>query len=175
MKATPNAIGRPPKFAGPRRPVTVTLPERTLRHLAVIDSDRARAIVKATDAAVRCNGKNEPLVETVDVAKGQSLIVVGPSRSLRSIPWLRLVEITPTRYLLAIPPGTAVDSLEVAILDKAESDAGNDPYEKSLLMNLYHVLRASRQRHAVTKAEILFVCPLALAKNHAATKPDTKS
>ena len=142
--------------------------------VVAIDADRARAIVKVTNAAVRCNKDDVPLVETVEVAKGQALIVVGPSRSLRSIPWLRLVEITPTRYLLAIPPGTAVDSLEVAILDKAESDAGEDPYERSLLMNLYRVLRASRQRQAVTKAEILFVCPLAFSKSPAVTKPDTK-
>jgi hypothetical protein len=46
-------IGRRPKFRGPRRPVTVTLPERTLATLAAIDADRARAIVKVTETACR--------------------------------------------------------------------------------------------------------------------------
>ena len=149
--------GRPPKFDEARRPVTITLPERTLRQLGTIDADRARAIVKATDASLRHNRGEGPLVETVEIAKGQAVIVVGPSRILRSIAWLRLVEIAPARYLLAIPPGTAVDSLEVAILDKAENETHDDPYERTLLMNLYGVLRACRQRQAVTKAEILFV------------------
>ena len=44
--------GRPPKFRCARRPITVTLPEDTLARLASIDADRARAIAKATDAAL---------------------------------------------------------------------------------------------------------------------------
>ncbi len=152
--------GRPPKFTEARRPVTVTLPERTLRQLETIDADRARAIVKATDASIQFDHGAGPLVETVEVAKGQAVIVVGPSQSLRAIPWLRLVEIAPARHLLAIPPGTAVDSLEVAILDKAQGEAHADPHERKLLLDLYRVLRSCRQRQAVTKAEILFVRPI---------------
>ena len=120
MRTTQPCIGRPPKFLEARRPVTVTLPERTLRQLEAVDSDRAKSIVKVTDAVTRGAGGNTPQVETVEVAKGQALIVIGPSRGLRAIPWLRLVEIAPARYLLALPPGTSVDSLEVAVLDKAE-------------------------------------------------------
>lgn len=175
MSPTYNTIGRPPKFAEARRPVTVTLPERTLRQLETIDADRARAIVKATEASLRGKDGDGPLVATVDVAKGQAMIVVGPSRSLRAIPWLRMVEIAPARHLLAIPSGTAVDSLEVAILDKAESEAVDDPYERTLLMELYAVLRSCRQRQSLSKAEILFVSPMAQTDARAAKTKDAKS
>ncbi len=170
MNNRPSSKGRPPKFAEASRPVTVTLPERTLRQLGTIDADRARAIVKATDAGRRRYDRGRaPLVETVEIAKGQAVIVVGPSRGLRAIPWLRLVEIAPSRFLLAIPPGTAVDSLEVAILDKAQGGAHADPYERKLLLELYRVLRSCRQRQAVTKAEILFVRPIKAADACATT------
>ena len=33
---------------------------------------------------------------------------------LKRIPFLKLIEIAPARYLLTIPSGTAVESLEVA-------------------------------------------------------------
>jgi len=42
--------GRPRKFQEASRPVTVTLPQRTLELLSTFDEDRGRAIVKVTDA-----------------------------------------------------------------------------------------------------------------------------
>jgi hypothetical protein len=44
--------GRPRKFAEPTRPVTVTIPDRTLKQLVHIDKDRAKAIAKAVNMAV---------------------------------------------------------------------------------------------------------------------------
>src|SRR5262245_25135497 len=106
MAGTRNKSGRPPKFAGPRRPVTVTLPESTLGRLAAIDKDRARAIVKITDAAMPDDRNPRRQIELVEVAPGLGIIIVGPSRLLQRIEWLRLVEVAPMRFLLAIPPGT---------------------------------------------------------------------
>src|SRR5437879_3945486 len=85
--------GRPPKFDEPRRPVTVTLPERTLARLAAVDDDRATAIVKLVDSALpRSNGRSP--IDVVEVAPGAAIILVGPSRSLRKIPWLKLAELS---------------------------------------------------------------------------------
>src|SRR5262245_27856159 len=97
--------GRPPKFKGPRRPVTVTLPVETLQRLESIDSDRARAIVKAADAAVPRESANQKLIEVVEVEKGLGIIIVGPSKLLQKIEGLRMVEVAPLRYLLTIPLG----------------------------------------------------------------------
>ena len=149
--------GRPPKFDEPRRPVTLTLPERTLRQLAAIDDDRARAIVKASEAVTRGNDPAGKPVEIVEVSPGKGIILVGASRCLRQIPWLRLAEIVPGRYLLIIESGTAIEGLELSILDLIESLPPDDDQERSLLNSLVTHLRTLRREHAITKAEMLFV------------------
>ena len=45
--------GRPRKFSGPSRPVTLTLPVATIEALAAVDSDLSRAIVRVVQAKVR--------------------------------------------------------------------------------------------------------------------------
>lgn len=158
-KATPKtqATGRPPKFAEPRRPVTVTLPERTLRQLALVDEDRAKAIVKVTDLAVEGRDPSTQGVRLVELTGGKSLIVVGRSRSLERIPWLRLVEIAPARFLLAIPSGTATESLEVALLDVLDGLPDEEREERALLERLRDLMRHGRQRDGVSKAELLLI------------------
>jgi hypothetical protein len=148
--------GRPHKFREPGRPVTVTLPERTLARLAQIDSDRARAIVKATDATIH-SGEERNLPELVEVAPGTSVILVGPSRCLQGIEWLRLMEIAPARYLLTIPSGTPVDSLELALVDLLESAAPEDPWERSVLQRLRNLMGTLRRGSELLKAEVLLI------------------
>jgi hypothetical protein len=157
INAPRKGIGRPPKFSEARRPVTITLPETTLQQLASIHADRAKAIVKLVNAAVRVGPQAHPLVETVEVAQGQSLILVGPSKALKEIRWLRLAEIAPARFLLAIPPGTAMESLEIAILDLMEKLPEKEDYERQLLTTLAKILSVARRQSQVTKAELLFV------------------
>src|SRR5690242_5281845 len=154
--------GRPPKFSEPRRPVTVTLPESTLDRLASIDADRARAIVKVTDAAMPLDTK-EQRVQLVEVGPGLGVIIVGPSQILRRIEWLRLVEVAPTRFLLTIAAGTSVEALEVAITDLLEAVDADDAWEQSLLSELRDLIRNLRRRGGLSKAEMLFIDTHALA------------
>lgn len=149
-------VGRPPKFDEARRPVTVTLPERTLERLAVIHEDRAHAIVKAVDAALQAPAGG-PAVQLVEVAPGSAVIIVGPSRTLARIPFLRLVEVAAGRHLLAIPPGTPIDTLELALVDALETLPPNDAAERGLVNALRAQLQGVRQSQSVTKAEIMFV------------------
>ena len=151
-----HAGGRPPKFMEESRPVTVTLPESTLRQLSSIHPDRAQAIVKATEAVLGSTPGGMKPVELVEVSPGLSVIVVGPCKSLRHIPWLQLVEITPARNLLIIPSGTAVDSLEVAILDLLENLPVSEAYEQNLLKELRNELGCLRRGRKISKAEIIF-------------------
>ena len=155
--ATKKKSGRPPKFREPRRPITVTLPESTLARLAVINSDRARAIVKVTDAAMPFDGKPRTQVEQVEILPGLSIILVGHSRSLQKIKWLRLVEVAPTRFLLVIPSGTSVDSLEVAIIDLLDKKEWHNPWERSLMERLRDMIRTLRREGKLSKAELLFI------------------
>lgn len=149
--------GRPPKFCGPRRPITVTLPESTLARLASIDPDRARAIVKATDTVMPFDAEPREQVELVEVAPGLGIIIVGPSRLLQKIKWLRLVEVAPMRFLLTIPLGTSVDSIEVAITDLLDDVKSYDDWEHSILTQLKDLIQRTRRRGRLSKAEMLFI------------------
>jgi hypothetical protein len=150
--------GRPPKFREPRRPITLTLPERTLRLLAAVDADRARAIVKVTEAAL---GPGDPpysqLVQVVEVMPGAGIILVGASQRLREIPWLRLVEVAPGRFLLSIPSGTPVEALEIGLQDLLEVVPAADTRERAILEQLHALVRTLRRGRSVSKAEMLFV------------------
>jgi hypothetical protein len=156
-----NAIkrrGRPPKFREPVRPVTVTLPESTLARLAAIDPDRSRAIAKAAEAAVPAQSEaDRQLPELVEVAPGVSVILVGPSRRLREIEWLRLMEIAPARYLLIIPSGTSIDSLELAVIDLMEKSEADDPWERTVLQRLRSLIGSLRRGSELSKAELLLI------------------
>ena len=152
---TPRRSGRPPKFAEPRRPITVTLPERTLAQLESIDTDRALAIARAAEAFVGLCRPVSKNVELIEIAPGKAMIFVGPSPSLRRIPWLQLLETTPGRNLLIIPSGTAVDSLEVEILDLLEKGQAMRAGERSLLEELRSLLGTLRRTQRISKAEII--------------------
>ncbi len=150
--------GRPAKFDEPSRPVTVTLPERVLRLLAAVDADRAKAIVKLTHQLLGPpTPASEQLVELAPVSPTQSVILVANSRSLRKIPWLNLVKVSPARNLLSIQPGTPVEKLEVTIDDLLEDLADGDPVERELIGQLRQCLRGTRRSRRVTRGEILLV------------------
>ena len=152
------AGGRPPKFDEPRRPVTLTLPERTLARLAAINADRATAIVKLVDSMLPASNGHR-LVDVVEVAPGAAIILVAPSRSLRRIPWLRLAELSPGRHLVTILPGTPIDSLEVAIFDLLESLPASEEYERKILSELRSVIGTGRREQKISKYEMLYVRP----------------
>lgn len=152
-----NQGGRPRKFNEPSRPVTLTLPFRTLELLESIDSDRALAITKATDWVTCSKRDSQPPVQIVEVEKGRAIILVGPSRSLRKIKWLKLVEIAPSRFLLVIPTGTPIESLEVAIMDLIEGLDDKDEYERELLGELRRYISQQRRSDRVSKAELLLI------------------
>jgi hypothetical protein len=155
------SVGRPPKFRGLRRAVTVTLPEDTLNRLTSVDADRARAIVKVTDAAMPAGKKP---IEVVQVGQGLAIIIVGPSQLLKRIEGLRLIEVAPSRFLLTIPLGTSIDSIEVAVIDAVESATGCGKAERTLLLQLRELIRDLRRRGELSKGEMLFVDTRSMAE-----------
>jgi hypothetical protein len=157
-RAKTKAWGRPPKFSEARHPVTMTLPERILDKLAEIDPDRTRAVVKVTEAAARMSSGQFKPVELVEMAPGKSLIVVGPTKSLTQIPWLKLIEITRSRYLLTIPSGTPVEALEVHLRDLFhDPEMQANERESAILQELLSLIGHQRRTRRLSKAEILIV------------------
>jgi hypothetical protein len=136
----------------------MTLPERILERLACIDEDRAQAVVKVTEAVSGAGEKAFKPVELVEMAPGKSLIVVGSSKALWGIPWLKMIEIAPMRYLLTVPSGTAVEVLEVALRDQFnDPDFQKDDWEVSILRELLSLIGHQRRSRRLSKAEILIV------------------
>jgi hypothetical protein len=150
--------GRPPKFHEPRHPVTMTLPERILDQLAQIDPDRTCAVVKATEAVMGTGKGHFKPVELVEMAPGKSLIVVGPSKALRQIPWLKLIEIARARYLLTIPSGTPIEALEVALRDLFHNPKlQKNEHETIVLNELLNLIGQQRRTLRLSKAEVLII------------------
>lgn len=150
--------GRPAKFDEPSRPVTITLPDRILDRLAEIDGDRAKAVVKAVEAALggAGNAPAEP-VRKLRIAKDESLLVVARSRLLASIPWITMVEIAPGRHLISLRDGIPIEKLEVTLEDLLDSNPDASEAEKDILRTLRSRIRAPRRNQAVRKEEILVV------------------
>ena len=149
--------GRPRKFSEASRPITVTLPKRTLKLLESVNSDRALAIAKAVDTATVAPNSEHGPASLVKIDARTAIIVVGPSKCLRTIPWLRLVEIAPARYLLSIPSGTPPERLELAITDLLSGLAEGDAYEHELLETLRRQFANLRTNLSMTKSEIILV------------------
>jgi hypothetical protein len=96
-------------------------------------------------------------IEVVEVGPGLGIIIVGPSQLLKKIEALRLVEVAPLRFLLTIPLGTSIDSIEVAVIDAVESITASEEDERSTLMQLRELIRNLRRRGELSKGEMLFV------------------
>ncbi|MCL2669757.1 MAG: hypothetical protein FWE89_03635 [Syntrophaceae bacterium] len=150
------AKGRPVKYAEASRPVTMTLPERILNDLASLDEDRSKAIVRCVEATLQQADNQMKPVELIQVTQGKALIVVGPSSALRQIDWLQLIEIAPFRYLLVLPTGTAVETLEVTIQDMLMRMKENGR-EYTLLSDLRDILSVQRRGGAISKAELILI------------------
>lgn len=148
--------GRPTKFKEPSRPVTVTLPERTLDQLGRIDNDRAKAVVKAVDAVVG-GGCGAPHAEVIEMAPGTGVVVIPPNRSLRTIPWLKMIEVAPARYLLTIVSGTPIEKVEIALMDLIENAKHSAPEDVPMLETLREKIGQLRRGEKISMVEILCV------------------
>jgi len=153
-----NRSGRPPKFREPRHPVTMTLPERILDQLAEIDPDRSRAVVKVTEAVLGIDQRHFKPVELVEMAPGKFLIVVGPSKALKNIYWIKLIEIARTRYLVTFPSGTPIEALEVALRDLFRNpELKKNKREIAVLKELLNLIGHQRRAQRLSKSEILII------------------
>jgi hypothetical protein len=151
----PTPAGRPRKYAEPSSPITVTLPDRILNLLERVDIDRGKAIVKCVEAQT-ASANPSKRIDIVKAAEGSAIIIVSSRHHLEKIPWLRLLEIAPSRFLLAMPSGTDVTSLEVALLDLLEH-LPDDADDRLMLEELRHHLTHHRRKNNVSKGQILFV------------------
>jgi hypothetical protein len=152
--------GRPRKYAEPSQPITITLPNTTLKQLQQIDTDRGRAIVKLARDASWDTAPNRGSVEIVEFAENTGLVVVGPNHILGTIPFLQLVQVAPGRFLLALAPDNDFHQLEIALTDLLETagqEGGVDAADSELISRLLKHLRNFRRSDSMTLAQIVLV------------------
>lgn len=155
---TARSPGRPPKFTGPSRVVTVTLPEETLARLAEVDRDRARAIVRVTElAGALPQPGDDPVVTMQAVTPHMAVIAVPRSAVLAGLAGLSLIQVGPSRHLIVLEPGTAVAEVEIAILDALEVLAEADGRDRAILGALLRNLRAARRSGKMRTAALMLV------------------
>lgn len=149
--------GRPRKYSEPSRPVTVTLPESTLQALHRVSPDRGLAIVKLAQSVASPDNSSYPPVSIVGVAEDMGLIIVGPSTTLRSIPFVRLVEVAPLRYIIALERARGFSDLEIALNDALEDLNESEVQETAIVRELLSHIKELRKAAQVSMAEIVLV------------------
>jgi len=149
--------GRPRKFAEPSRPVTLTLPVRTLEQIRQLGADRARVVERLVDEASSRKASQSGYASVVRMGHHSGLVVVGACRPLASIPGIRLVEIAPGRHLLSVRPGTSPADLELALSDALEDIPTQDASDRDTLTSLSAILKSARRSFRLSREEILIL------------------
>lgn len=152
----PKGGGRPRKFSEKTMPVTMRLPLSAIESLSKIDSDRTKAVVKLAEAAAG-DIAQDASVQKLSISSSEALITIPNCPHLRSIPWLRFIEIAPGKNLLSVRKGIPIEKLEVTLEDVLDSAGDLDDFERSTLENLLECIRAPRRNQTVQTEEILLV------------------
>jgi hypothetical protein len=109
--------GRPRKFGGPSRPVTLTLPLDVIDALSAVDADLSRAIVRM--AQPERARRLHPPAELATFGR-RAVIVVNPSRRLEERTGVDLVPLPDGRALISLEDATTPAGLELKIADALE-------------------------------------------------------
>lgn len=138
--------GRPPKFGRPAQLVTLTLPDDVVDRLKQMGPDLGWAVVKLCERASkqdRRDGQPRPIADLVQLPNRRALILVKPD-VFRNIPGVAVIPLADGRGFLALEPGRGVAELEIAVLDRIDSDGVPEP-ERAALLTMRALLRQWRQ------------------------------
>jgi hypothetical protein len=111
--------GRPRKFAGPSRAVTLTLPEDVIAALGAVDPDLGRAVVRISQPEV-AKGPHPP-AELATFGR-RAVIVVNRSRTLEERTGILLVPLPDGRALISFDESMTPARLELMIQDALDDE-----------------------------------------------------
>jgi hypothetical protein len=138
--------GRPRKFVGPSRAVTLTLPDYVIDALSALDADLSRAVVRLTQPELA--KKPHPPAELVRF--GQSaVIVVNPTRTLEERTGVNLVPLPDGRALISFDAPFTPAEFELMIAD-ALDDRRLSRSDQTIFRSIEQILRAARRSKDVT-------------------------
>jgi hypothetical protein len=133
--------GRPRKFDGPSRTVTLTLPETVLETLSSIHHDLSRAIVGLVSRkAPRATRKAAELL----VFGQRAVITIRPTPSLELRSGVQLVPLPDGRALISFRDPTSLSALQLSIADALEDPALNKS-DRAVYEHLSEILRQARR------------------------------
>jgi len=132
--------GRPRKFTGPSRPITVTLPVDTIEALASVDADLSRAIVRLVKPEV---GRRHAAAELSRFGR-RAVIVVNASRALERRAGVDLVPLPDGRALISFEESTTPAALELRIEDALE-DPELTPPDRLVFEAILEILKTARR------------------------------
>ena len=133
--------GRPRKFAGPSRAVTLTLPESVLSTLASVHEDISKAVVQLTER--RRPQKRHPLAELAVFGRS-AVITVRPTPSLERRADVQLVPLPDGRALISFAQAKTIAELELTLNDALE-DASLPDDDRELFEAIVHILKDARR------------------------------
>jgi hypothetical protein len=137
--------GRPRKFGGPSRPITLTLPVATIEALAAVDGDLSRAIVRIVQAGAR---QRHAAAELSTFGR-RAVIVVNASKALERRIGIDLVPLPDGRALISFEDATTPDAVELRIEDALE-DTELAPADRAEFAAILEILKSARRSGDVT-------------------------
>jgi hypothetical protein len=137
--------GRPRKFIGPSRPVTLTLPERVIDALTAVDADLSRAIVRLAQPVL--NGRPHAPAELVTFGR-HSVIAVQPSKTLEKRTGVNLLHLPDGRALISFDRSMTIPGLELLIADAIE-DRTLPKADRAIFEAVAEILTSSRRSENV--------------------------
>jgi hypothetical protein len=138
--------GRPRKFAAPSRALTVTLPEKVLDSLALIDPDVSRAIARLAERHHRPSDAR-PAAELAVYGR-RAVITVRPTPTLEQRTGIQLVPLPDGRALISFDQPKTIEELELLLydaLDAAELAAD----DRKVFEEIGSILREARRSRDV--------------------------
>lgn len=138
--------GRPRKFAGPSRALTLTLPEDVIEALAGLDSDPSRAIVRLVQPTLA--RRPHPPAELAAFGR-RAVILVNPSRTLERRTGVNLVPLPDGRALISFDQAMTIPALELLVED-AVADRSLSRTDQAIFEGIAGILRSARRSSDVS-------------------------
>ena len=137
--------GRPRKFTGPSRPVTLTLPLHVIAALTAVDADLSRAVVRIAQPELARRPR-----APAELARfgNRAVIVVSPSRTLERRTGVDLVPLPDGRALISFDQTTTPAGLELMIADELE-DKHLPVADRAIFEGIAEILKSARRSQDV--------------------------
>jgi hypothetical protein len=138
--------GRPRKFIGPSRSVTLTLPLHVISALTAVDADLSRAVVRIAQPELA--RRPHPPAELAMFGR-RAVIVVNRTRTLERRTGVALVPLPDGRALISFDRPTTPAALELMIADALE-DQHLPAADRAVFEAIVNILKGARRASDVS-------------------------